>query len=142
MLDNPEQGFTVWDDGHWQIVACNDEITALSDDTPIFSEPVFGQHDCAQVIEMFLRRFTDWSDEDIDEPNDEGERELELIEATEDFLQVILDEDGLDPEVIHDVLEHTLTFLAKAGYGVYRPMWLETPDGEKFWTDHPYDHLI
>ena len=146
MLYNPNQEITIWEDEHYQIVACDDEITALHDGVPIYSEQVIGSVDCTQIVQLFLRRFTDWFDdepEDADEPNDadeQDEREQELYDATEDFLRIILDEDA-DPETIRDVMEHTLSFLAKVGYSIYRPMWLKTSGGE-FWTDHPYTHLI
>lgn len=144
MQESPDKEIYVavaTDDDDWTIVAYNDEITALRGDVPIFSEPVINEYDCEQIVRSYLSRFTDWQGDEQDDKSDDFLclRDQEIFDAAEGFLTIILEETP-DPEICRDVMEHTMTFLARAGYDIRRPMWLQMTDG-KFWSEHPYNHI-
>lgn len=76
------------------------------------------------------------------------ERELEIEDALWMFLDTVLGGDAVleitgTDEAFEDIKEHFLEYLArKHGLPVRRPMFLTDENGEDFYEEYPYEHMI
>ena len=82
-------------------------------------------------------------EEDREREDEIEERELELTEATEVFVNAVADDLQIDSEVIEECKEHFLEYLyRKFGLTIRRPMVLEDEEGEDFFEEYPYECMI
>lgn len=68
------------------------------------------------------------------------EREDELDNAVEDFVAVVCPTEKITPEMLNDLKEHFLEYMArKHNLKIFRPMELVDRLGKEFEDDYPYD---
>lgn len=137
-------------------------IIVEADDTEVYTETVISEGDCKYAAERIYntylsgsvvnvltdgnitdgRSWTQIEDEEIEN------REYEIDDALYAFLGAVCDdvyyEDYyIDEELIQDVKEHFLEYLArKWGLPIRRPMRMEDEDGEIFFEEYPYQYMI
>ena len=132
-----------------------------------YNEGAISQKDCEDTAQRCFLRYlypvtvtstknrissdNDLDDECIKQEMEETmyEREDELTMAMDDFLQVALCGDSAggsdlvgtyDPELINDVLEHTLQYIAESyKLPVYRPTFIVNDLGEDEYIEYPYN---
>ena len=111
---------------------------------------------CREVYDTYLTTaiFNKFVDEDetptsyVDiEAEDIESREDDLDFAVEEFVEKVIGEgvsfNDIGEEILNDLKEHFLEYMArKWSIDVYRPMYLYTEKGERFFTEYPYDKMI
>lgn len=135
-------------------------VTVFADDDEVYSEVFISPEDCLKsskwVYDEYLTEnvvgILSGDDEayntQIDLEDQIFEREIELDNALISFLDIVCEEDMctayyLEPDVLDDVKEHFLEYLArKWGVPIRRPMYLEDEDGKDFFEEYPYEYMI
>ena len=91
---------------------------------------------------------SDDDDEELDEEEEIREREKNLDDAILYLYSEVTGDDTIFPgkeleNVLNDLKEHFLEYMArKHNLEVYRPMFLYKEDGEKYFTEYPYEEII
>lgn len=141
-------------------------IIVEADDKTVYTDFVATPKDCADVVSEVYENFLSYKAvqtlanidivHDDDEPEvtlpdleDEiEERELEIEDALWAFLDDVLGGDATleimtGDEMFEDIKEHFLEYLARVhGLPVRRPMFLTDENGEDFFEEYPYEHMI
>ena len=91
-------------------------------------------------------------DDEVDEEKDDIQyRENDLDLAVYDFIETVVDcsldyvfsNQQVQEEFLQDCKEHFLEYMArKWGMNIYRPMYLYTEKGERYFTEYPYKEMI
>lgn len=90
-------------------------------------------------------------EENSEEKEDIECREADIDLAVQEFVEQIAEcgrlknmfTDDMAEEVLQDLKEHFLEYMArKWGIDIYRPMYLFTENGEKYFTEFPYEELV
>lgn len=143
----------------------NPNIIVTQDDVTIHEEVAISPIDCERIVEEVFDQYLTYMvfnaidvcnttplpspavavDNTINHDSEIETREAELDEALMSFLSVVVEDerelDYLDPEIVDDIKDHFLEYLAKEyGLPIYRPMYLEDDDGE-WYEEYPYDHM-
>lgn len=122
----------------------------------VFFEIIVNEEDCIESIERAYSLFLD--DEEpserslLEEEADEREieiedRELNLMEAAEDFIAVLLDGSTHKDAIVTKVFAETLVEAAckslhRKGVDVYRPMYLKDEEtGDIDYFEYPYSEM-
>jgi len=156
LAENPEYGVVIYitDDGGLPTVIVN------ADENEVYSEAAVSQRDLMTTVKKIYDDYlTEKAIGLLTEPEDGPtmfdledeieERETEIDDALEMFLDVVLDSSSaacmLLPgrEDFDAIKEHFLEYLAiDQGLPVRRPMFLTDDDGADFFEEFPYEHMI
>ena len=141
-------------------------IIVDADGETVYTDFVATPKDCVDVVSEIYENFLSYKAietlanidivHDDDEPEvtlpdfeDEiEERELEIEDALWVFLGEVLGGDATleimtGDEMFEDIKEHFLEYLARVhGLPVRRPMFLTDENGEDFFEEYPYEHMI
>lgn len=141
-------------------------IIVEADDKTVYTDFVATPKDCADVVSEVYENFLSYKavqtlanidivhDDDgpqltLPDLEDEiEERELEIEDALWAFLDTVLGGDATleimtGDEMFEDIKEHFLEYLARDhGLPVRRPMFLTDENGEDFFEEYPYEHMI
>ena len=144
------------------------QIVVEADGVMVYSEGTISERDCEKTVKDVYDKYLSEgvvsllssikepsSDDDVDFEEEEtewqeyliDERELELDEAVQLFIEAVVDRvsyaDLCEDEIIEDVKDHFLEYLArKWEFPIRRPMFLEDEDGVEFFEEYPYEHMI
>lgn len=142
---NSELGFSVY-------VSKNDEefCVCVSEDSEEFMcESPFDSYDCEDFVQwlydQYIRvRISDVAEEfenfDLNIDDAIHERETELFEATQDFLDVACGQKFFDEQVL-EIEDHFLDYLSKEyGARIYRPTIFDDDDDGFVVEDFPYEY--
>lgn len=163
IAENTETEYAVYlteDEGYPLFCVCK------GDCAPEYEEGAINQCDCAETVKRCCanylfpivvssnKQMVDESLEDDDAPLSEQEmddliyeREDELLLAIGDFILTASQEgcDGSDIidtyglEVISDILDNTLQYIAGRGFLVYRPTLTVDENGKEVFVEYPYN---
>lgn len=163
VAENKETGYGVYlteDDVYACLQVCR------WDNPPECEESVFGLLPLKEIFEWYIDRFlcpvtvtsdnpTSISADDETEPQFESrqeqediicEREDELRMALFDFLDIVSDSradssiDTYGESIMDEMLNDILTILSdQYGVDVYRPRFVEYPNGEEYFDEYPYN---
>lgn len=137
------------------------EIVVSADGDEVYFEGVISAEDCRETVDRIYDKYLTstvisiLSGDSDDEAEDDysqfaledqiAAREAELDDALYMFLGTVCDDEScasLDEEMIEDVKEHFLEYLArKWDLLIRRPMFLEDEDGEDFFEEYPYEYM-
>lgn len=112
----------------------------MQDDVEEYSE-LLTAFDCEIVIRDIYEDYVyqRGNCEYIDSEDRRSEREIELIEATQDFLDVACNQTFFGYEV-EDIKDHFLNHLSREyGARIYSPTVYLDEEGESYIEDYPYD---
>lgn len=136
------------------------KVEVHADDVMVYEEEIYHEADCNKTISRIYDEYlndnaTSWLAEfQDDDDEDESCSEDEEIEMREDEIECLFTDlfvgllgsvefGNLDEKVIEDIREHTLEYMArKHNIDLYRPMYLEDENGEDFYEEHPYSHMV
>ena len=158
IASNKEYGVTIYltesDEGtRGATDAC---IVVEADDIEVYSEVLLDEEDaentCRRIYDKYLsdtvvdiisNMGVDGGLSIIEQEDNISERELELDEAVELFLDTVASGCDIsmfiDDDVIEDVKDHFCEYLArKWDVPVFRPMFLEDENGKEFYEEYPY----
>lgn len=125
------------------------EITVSAADCEKTAKKIYSDYLTSKVVDILMDKDAgedEYSRLDLETMIDD--RELELDDALLMFFGEIFKDDAcmdyyLDDDMIEDVKEHFLEYLArKWELPIYRPMFLEDEDGEEFFEEYPYEYII
>lgn len=130
---------------------CGDPTFYVYDgDLLIDEDSVISQEDCYESVSGLYNEYLMDDEADEDENSLLHEEEIEYseseLERTFYSLMTSLVDDFLDceeySEVLDDVKEHTLEYIArKHKLRIRRPMWLEDEKGV-FYSEYPYEQMV
>lgn len=122
------------------------DIIVMRDDEELFCEPFTTEGEAFELATYVYQEFVDVSVSslihDLNYLNDEDrifERETELDEAVQGFLDIAYTQERFSWEEIYEIKDHFLEYLATVyREDIYRPCEMEDENGEVYIEDYPY----
>lgn len=135
-------------------------VTVMADEYICYEEEIVSHKACQHIVQTIYDHYltTEFFEDENESINSYTssmlyiedmieEREQELDDAIVSLISTAIgDECYAAPnfdELCEDVKDHILEYIArKHGFAVRRPMFLEDEDGNDFFEEYPYEHMI